>query len=52
MTDTLKEMKTNKGNKLYELSMQHGVLVVFLRHFGCAFCREALHELSEQKNLL
>jgi peroxiredoxin len=52
MTDTLKEMKTNKGNNLYDLSMQHGVLVVFLRHFGCAFCREALHELGEQKKSL
>lgn len=26
------------------------VLLVFLRHFGCTFCRETLTELAEEKN--
>ena len=34
------------GRSLLELSSAKPVMVVFLRHFGCSFCREALHDLS------
>ncbi|NIQ97562.1 MAG: AhpC/TSA family protein, partial [Desulfuromonadales bacterium] len=43
--DALKEAITNKGISLYDLSHQSAVLVVFLRHFGCTFCRETVDEL-------
>lgn len=34
---------------LESLSHQQPVLLVFLRHLGCTFCREALQELGEQR---
>lgn len=42
-------MTTNVGNSLEELSYQKPVLLVFLRHFGCTFCREAMSELSKRR---
>lgn len=33
------------GRSLQELSSQHDVLLLFLRHNGCTFCREALVDL-------
>ncbi len=44
------EMKTNQGFTLRQLSEQKPVLLVFLRHFGCTFCREALSDLSEVRS--
>jgi peroxiredoxin len=46
------EMLTNEGKSLQELSKEQPVLLVFLRHFGCTFCREALADISkERKNI-
>lgn len=42
----LAETKNNQGSSLVELSQKHPVLLVFLRHSGCTFCREALSDLS------
>lgn len=44
--DIIEEMKTQTGQNLYGLSMEQPVLLVFLRHFGCVFCKEALDDLS------
>jgi peroxiredoxin len=33
------------GTNLIELSRERRLLVVFLRHFGCTFCREAIADL-------
>ncbi len=41
--------KTNAGVSLDELSRLSPVLLVFLRHAGCTFCREALADLAERK---
>ncbi len=43
---------TNDGHNLSVLSEDKPVLLVFLRHFGCIFCREALDDLSKMKNEL
>lgn len=43
------EMKTNKGESLSDLSYKNPILLVFLRHFGCAFCRASLIELSGKR---
>lgn len=40
---------TEAGAPLAELSQGPGALVVFLRHSGCTFCREALGDLRERK---
>ena len=43
------EMKTNTGVSIKELSEENTVLLVFLRHFGCIFCREALADIAKQR---
>lgn len=47
--DILSEMVTNKGRSVSELSESSPILLVFLRHFGCAFCRASLIELSKKR---
>ncbi|MBK9735374.1 MAG: AhpC/TSA family protein [Saprospiraceae bacterium] len=42
-------IKTNKGNSITDLSDQSPVLLVFLRHFGCVFCKESLLDISKLK---
>jgi len=42
----LVESQTTSGMSLAELSQQQPVLLIFLRHSGCTFCREALADLS------
>ena len=46
----LKEMITDKGLTISELSHQSPVLLVFLRHLGCVFCRETLSDLKKIKD--
>jgi peroxiredoxin len=45
----LAETMTTQGSSLAGLSRQQPVLVVFLRHSGCSFCREALADLSASR---
>lgn len=44
-------MVTNRDRRLGEITMQNPVLLVFLRHFGCTFCREAIDELGKKRTL-
>ncbi|MBI4891242.1 MAG: AhpC/TSA family protein [Acidobacteria bacterium] len=41
--------KTNYGVTVDEISRLSPVLLVFLRHAGCTFCREALADLSSRR---
>ncbi len=41
--------RTNLGVTLDELSRISPVLIVFLRHMGCTFCREALADLAAMR---
>lgn len=50
--DTLDVIKTQSGSSLLELSRQKPVMLVFLRHFGCVFCREAMSDLAELKDAM
>jgi peroxiredoxin len=43
----LEDTQTASGQNLLDLSHQHPLMVVFLRHFGCTFCREAMRELGK-----
>lgn len=45
----LAEARTSAGSSLAELSRGQRVLVIFLRHAGCTFCREALADLSARR---
>ncbi|MBK8518086.1 MAG: AhpC/TSA family protein [Saprospiraceae bacterium] len=49
---TLSLFKTNKGNNLSDLSDQSPVLIVFLRHFGCVFCKESMYDISRKRGKL
>jgi peroxiredoxin len=40
---------SDSGESLYTVSQTQPVILIFLRHFGCSFCREMLHELSESR---
>jgi peroxiredoxin len=48
--EAIRTFPSHSGQTLAELSAQHPVLVVFLRHAGCAFCREALSDLQKQRS--
>lgn len=43
----MSDMITNRGVSLSEASDNSPVLLIFLRHFGCTFCREALADISD-----
>lgn len=45
----MESMTTNIGSTLLELSHVRPVMLVFLRHFGCTFCREALSDIAMQR---
>jgi len=45
--EILEAVYTNKGNDLHSLTNDKPVLLVFLRHFGCTFCREAMSDIAK-----
>ena len=45
----ISKMFTNQNDSLATLSNSSPVLLVFLRHFGCVFCREALEDIQRQR---
>src|SRR3954451_798152 len=47
--EAVRTVRSHDGQTLAELSADHPVLIVFLRHSGCAFCREALSDLQKQR---
>lgn len=47
------EMVTqNSGESLAQITAQQPVLLVFLRHFGCSFCREAIADIAKRRKRL
>ena len=42
--------KTVNDESLYQLSENHTVLLVFLRHFGCIFCKEAMNDIAKKRS--
>lgn len=47
---SIETTQTNKSRTLEEASFERPVLLVFLRHFGCVFCREAMKDISKKNN--
>jgi peroxiredoxin len=39
--------RTESGRNLLELVDERPVLLIFLRHFGCSFCRQAIDDVSK-----
>jgi hypothetical protein len=47
LVSALRGYTTETGRTLLELVDESAVLLIFLRHFGCAFCRQALDQVSQ-----
>jgi len=47
--EVLQQQRSQLGYTLAELSQGQNVFVLFLRHSGCTFCREALADLAKQR---
>lgn len=47
--DPMQRIRSHRGATMAELSAERPVLVVFLRHTGCTFCREALDDLRRNR---
>jgi peroxiredoxin len=45
--DLVHSFPSQTGEDLSALSQNQPILLVFLRHFGCTFCREAVSELEK-----
>jgi peroxiredoxin len=45
-------IRTESGATLLELTQASPVLLVFLRHFGCSFCRQAISDIAELRDEL
>jgi hypothetical protein len=46
-TTTFGSIHTESGATLLELTQASPVLLVFLRHFGCSFCRQAISDVAK-----
>lgn len=44
---SLGSIQTEGGSNLWALAEQSPLLLVFLRHFGCSFCRQAISDVAE-----
>lgn len=47
--DIMAQMHTNEDSNLLKDSVNQPVMLVFLRHFGCSFCREALADIAKKR---
>jgi peroxiredoxin len=52
MAAALEQCRTQHGESLAGLSEHARLMVVFLRHVGCTFCRESLSDLAAQRSRL
>lgn len=50
LSKTLSRFRTQRGKNLLQLSNRQPVLLVFLRHFGSPFCREALADIKKKQS--
>jgi peroxiredoxin len=48
----LREARTTTGATVAALSEDRPVLLVFLRHAGCTFCREAMADLAARRGII
>lgn len=46
--ELINRYETSKGRKLEELLKEHKVLLIFLRHLGCTYCRKVVSEFSKE----
>lgn len=46
------QMITSEGDSIAQLAEEQPVLLVFLRFFGCSFCREAISDIAKKRKNL
>lgn len=49
ITDAITAATLNSGQSLAAFTSGNPTLVLFLRHFGCTFCREAVTDIASQE---
>ena len=49
---TFASIHTESGARLLDLAEASPVLLIFLRHFGCSFCRQAISDVAELREEL
>jgi hypothetical protein len=47
LADSIRDFQTETGRPLLDLVDESPVLLIFLRHFACAFCAQALDHVSQ-----
>jgi hypothetical protein len=47
VASVLASIRTDAGDTLLSLAETSAVLLIFLRHFGCSFCRQAISDIAE-----
>jgi len=52
VAEVLAAIQTESGANLLALAEESPVLLVFLRHFGCSFCRQTIAQVAELKDEL
>lgn len=45
--DVIERFLSNRGRSIREISSLRPLLIVFVRHAGCTFCRETLNDLAQ-----
>ncbi len=50
--DLINFVRTSKNKTLYDLSSEQNVLLIFVRHFGCTFCRETVSEIAKIEQVI
>lgn len=48
----LADFRTQDGATLLEISRRQPILIVFLRHFGCALCREMVAGVAQHRGAI
>ena len=44
-----RSIRTESGANLVELTEASPVLLIFLRHFGCSFCRQTISDVADRR---
>ncbi len=52
LAEILGAYRAESGRTLLEITEESPVLLLFLRHFGCSFCRETLDRVSQVRGKL
>jgi hypothetical protein len=50
LAESLREFHTETGRSLLDLADESPILLVFLRHFACAFCAQTLDRVSQVRS--